>query len=126
MDNESPELLFTLRKVDAGDLVARTSADLPLARQAPASARVLEDSALAEVFGIEMAQAAALLERVAASAKRAPTEPPEAKRTPAQRPVAKRKQAKTAARGKKPAGRKHEVRKPAEKRVPSRRRALNQ
>ncbi len=119
--DESPELLFTLRKVDAEDLVARASADLPLAKQAPAAGRVLEDSALAEVFGIEMSEAAAPPEPVAAPAKRATVKPPRAKRTPAKPPTAKRRQAKTAARGKKPANRKRVVRKPAGKRAPSRR-----
>ena len=54
-----PELLFTLRRVDAKELVARAGVGLPLARKGPAAGRVLEDSALADVFGIEMAQAAA-------------------------------------------------------------------
>ena len=107
--DESPELLFTLRKVNAQDLVARASADLPLAKQAPAAGRVLEDAALAEVFGIEMAQADALPGRVAAPAKRAPAKPPKAKRTPAQQPKAERRLAKIVARGKKPAGRKRGV-----------------
>ncbi len=119
--DESPELLFRLRKVDAKDLVARASTDLPLAKQAPAAGRVLEDSALAEVFGIEMAEAAAPPEPVVAGAKRTPVKPPKAKRTPAKPPTAKRRQAMPAARGKKPANRKRVVRKPAGKRVPSRR-----
>jgi uncharacterized Zn finger protein len=55
--DEKPELLFTLRRVDAKELVARAGSGLPLARKEPAAARVLEDSQLAEVFGIEMAGA---------------------------------------------------------------------
>ena len=55
--DEQPELLFTLRKVDAKDLVARAGAGLPLAKKAPAAGKMLDQSKLAEVFGIEMADA---------------------------------------------------------------------
>jgi uncharacterized Zn finger protein len=55
-----PELLFTLRKVDAKDLVARAGQSLPLSEKRPAAARVLESSKLAEIFGIEMAEPIAL------------------------------------------------------------------
>ena len=126
--DEAPELLFTLRKVKAQDLVARASAGLPVAKQAPAAGRVLEDAALAEVFGIEMAQAAASPEPIAAPARRAAAKPPKAKRVaakralhkrakriPARRPAAKRVPAKAAARGKKPAVRKRGVGKNAGK-----------
>ena len=53
--DQQPELLFTLRKVDAKDLVARAGAGLPLATKAPAAGKTLDPSKLAEVFGIEMA-----------------------------------------------------------------------
>lgn len=55
--DEQPELLFTLRRVDAKDLVARAGAGLPLAKKAPAAGKMLDQSKLAEVFGIEMADA---------------------------------------------------------------------
>ena len=55
--DEQPQLLFTLRKVDAKDLVARAGAGLPLAKKAPAAGKMLDQSKLAEVFGIEMADA---------------------------------------------------------------------
>ena len=58
LDHE-PKLLFTLRRVNAKDLVAQAAGDLPLAKKGPAAGRVLKDSKLAEVFGIEMANAAA-------------------------------------------------------------------
>ena len=57
--DQEPELLFTLRKVNARDLVAQAAGDLPLAKKGPAAGRVLKDSKLAEVFGIEMANGAA-------------------------------------------------------------------
>lgn len=49
-----PELLFTLRQVDANELVTR-AADLSVKTgKAPVRSRVLDDSQLADVFGIEM------------------------------------------------------------------------
>lgn len=49
-----PELLFTLRRVDPGDLV--TQAALPAkTRKAPSKAKVLDEAGLADVFGIELA-----------------------------------------------------------------------
>ncbi len=53
--DQQPELLFTLRKVDARDLVARAGVGLPLSKKAPAARKVLDESSLAEIFGIEMA-----------------------------------------------------------------------
>ncbi len=55
--DEQPDLLFTLRRVDAKDLVSRAGTGLPLARKAPAAAKLLDDTKLAEVFGIEMVEA---------------------------------------------------------------------
>ena len=57
--DQQPELLFTLRRVDAKDLVARAGEDMPMAKNRPTAAKVLPDSKLAEVFGIELADAAA-------------------------------------------------------------------
>ena len=53
-----PELLFTLRRVDAKQLVARAGIGLPLGKKGPATGKVLDASLLADVFGIEMAEAA--------------------------------------------------------------------
>jgi uncharacterized Zn finger protein len=50
-----PELLFRLRNVDAADLVAQASTGLAPRQKRPAPARVLDDSQLADVFGIEIA-----------------------------------------------------------------------
>jgi uncharacterized Zn finger protein len=51
-----PELLFTLRKVDASELV-RQAAEAPLNMgQRPTKARTIEDAALSELFGIELGQ----------------------------------------------------------------------
>jgi len=53
--DEQPELLFTLRRVDAKDLVARAGTGLPLKKKGPAAGRVLDEASLTDVFGIEMA-----------------------------------------------------------------------
>ena len=61
--DEQPELLFTLRRVDAKDLVARAGAGLPLKQKGPKAGRVLDEASLADVFGIEMAVQAAPTKR---------------------------------------------------------------
>lgn len=52
--DEQPELLFKLRKVDAQDLVAQAGTGLPPGKRSPASSRVLDEAALADVFGLEI------------------------------------------------------------------------
>lgn len=56
--DQQPDLLFSLRRVDAKDLVAQAGAGLPKSKKGPAAGKVLDDSALADVFGIEMAELA--------------------------------------------------------------------
>ena len=56
LDNQ-PDLLFSLRRVDAQDLVAQAGAGLPKNKKAPATTKVLDASLLADVFGIEMVEA---------------------------------------------------------------------
>lgn len=85
--DQQPELLFSLRRVDARDLVAQAGAGLPKAKKAPAASKVLDDSALADVFGIEMAELAPTpapaLRRTKASATKAAKAPakPQAAKT---------------------------------------------
>ena len=55
--DQQPELLFTLRHVDAKDLVQVADSGLVAARKAPKAAKVLDDSLVADVFELEMAQA---------------------------------------------------------------------
>ena len=50
-----PELLFTLRKVDQQELIAKAGSDLSTTRKGPAGAKVLAGEDLAGMFGIEMA-----------------------------------------------------------------------
>ena len=56
LDHE-PELLFTLRRVDQQDLIAKAGSDLSKKRKGPPTSRVLESDDLSEMFGIEMAPA---------------------------------------------------------------------
>ncbi len=49
-----PELLFALRQVDANDLVTQAAEASVKTRKTPAKGKVLDDSQLADVFGIEM------------------------------------------------------------------------
>ena len=50
-----PECLFTLRKVDEKDLIARAGSSVPLSRKGPAEDKVLAAEGLSELFGLEMA-----------------------------------------------------------------------
>ncbi len=111
-----PELLFTLRQVDANDLVTQAAAASIKTRKAPARGKVLDDSELADVFGIEMDGPEALPEtkkKVVEAATKKPaattkktatpqpsTRPAKPRRTVAE-PAATRKSVKSAA-GKRP------------------------
>jgi uncharacterized Zn finger protein len=55
--DQRPELLFQLRRVDGNDLLAQAGAGAARPTKSPAKAKVLDDAALADVFGIEMAEA---------------------------------------------------------------------
>lgn len=52
--DEKPELLFSLRGVDAKDLVGQADGALVTSKKGLASGKVLDDAALADVFGLEM------------------------------------------------------------------------
>jgi hypothetical protein len=56
---ERPELLFTLRKVDEKNLIAKAGRGLPLAKSGPAAGKVLASDGLSELFGLEMGAAEA-------------------------------------------------------------------
>ena len=55
--DHQPELLFTLRKVDQQDLIAKAGSDLSKKGRRPAGVKVLASDDLSEMFGIEMAPA---------------------------------------------------------------------
>ena len=55
--DQQPEFLFALRRVDANDLIGQVDTGLPESRKRPATSKVLDDALVADVFGIEMAEA---------------------------------------------------------------------
>jgi uncharacterized Zn finger protein len=57
--DERPQLLFVLRGVDENELLANAGQDLALARAAPGAAKILDNSDVAALFGLEMAEFAA-------------------------------------------------------------------
>ncbi|MBS0507416.1 MAG: hypothetical protein JSR53_08565 [Proteobacteria bacterium] len=98
--DEEPQLLFTLRQVDAGDLLTAQAAVAPALAKKPSKARVLDDAALADVFGIELAEADA--PTAPAPRKRRVAAEPAVKKTTAKKTVAKKATAKKTAAKKPP------------------------
>lgn len=70
--DQQPELLFALRRVDANDLVRQASAVLPKSTKRPTTSKVLDSSLMADVFGIEMADAFAPSPKPAAGRNKPP------------------------------------------------------
>jgi uncharacterized Zn finger protein len=52
--DQQPDMLFTLRQVQAIDLVAQAGSGMPARGTGPSTGKVLDDSALADVFGLDM------------------------------------------------------------------------
>ncbi|WFU39849.1 SWIM zinc finger family protein [Bradyrhizobium sp. CB82] len=57
--DEKPELLFVLRGVDENELLAGAGHDLVRTKAVPGTAKLLGDSDVAALFGLEMAESAA-------------------------------------------------------------------
>lgn len=55
--DENPQLLFVLRDVDENELLASAGQGSPLTRAASDAAKVLDESDIAALFGLEMAEA---------------------------------------------------------------------
>src|SRR4029434_4681919 len=55
--DQMPRLLFVLRGVDENELIGRAGRGVPLSKAAPGAAKVLDDQAVAALFGLEMAEA---------------------------------------------------------------------
>jgi uncharacterized Zn finger protein len=53
--DRQPELLFQLRAVDHGDLIAHVDTSLPLSKTGPDAGKVLVDDDMAALFGLDMA-----------------------------------------------------------------------
>jgi uncharacterized Zn finger protein len=58
--DQRPELLFELRQVDGGELLAEVGTGRRISRKQPPKSRLLEVASLDEVFGIELADKPAL------------------------------------------------------------------
>ncbi len=56
--DQKPQLLFVLRGVDENELIAGAGQDLTLTKAAPSAAKMLDDSDVAALFGLEMAEPA--------------------------------------------------------------------
>ena len=56
--DHQPELLFLLREVDHRELIAKAGMGLPLSKQAPPSAKVLDSGDLSSIFGLDIAASA--------------------------------------------------------------------
>lgn len=54
--DEAPRLIFVLRGVDEGELLAAAGQDLATSKPAPAATKVLADDDVAALFGLEMAE----------------------------------------------------------------------
>ncbi len=67
--DEAPEFLFTLRGVDAGELV-EAALENALTRKKPARSRRLPEGDLAEIFGVEIETALPVVGRRASPAKK--------------------------------------------------------
>ncbi len=81
--DQQPELLFSLRRVDAKELVAQAGAGVPGKGKAPVADKVLDEDSLADIFGIEM--------EAAAPAPRMAKMPRKTAMTPGDKPTAKSK-----------------------------------
>jgi uncharacterized Zn finger protein len=68
--DEQPQLLFVLRDVDENELLASAGQDLSLTSAAPNAAKVLDESDVAALFGLEMAETSNTITVARAVAKR--------------------------------------------------------
>ena len=70
--DDRPELLFVLRNVDENELLAGVEQDLPVTREPPGAAKVLDDIDVAALFGLEMTETAQIDTSTPAAQRRAP------------------------------------------------------
>jgi uncharacterized Zn finger protein len=68
--DEKPHLLFVLRGVDENELLAIAGQDVALSKAAPAATKMLDDSDVAALFGLEMAETANSATPIPATPKR--------------------------------------------------------
>jgi uncharacterized Zn finger protein len=70
--DERPQLLFKLRGIDENDLLANAGQDLALTKAPPGAANILDNSDVAALFGLEMAELAVPDAAVPTAPKRHP------------------------------------------------------
>ena len=70
--DQQPDVIFSLRRVDAKDLVQQAQAGLQPSSKRIAPGKVLDDALLADVFGIEMAEATPPVKKTNAAPRKAP------------------------------------------------------
>ena len=89
----APELLFKLRHVDERDLIARAGKDIPLAKDTPKAARILDDGDLSALFDLEMTETTTsdIPSRRKPSRMSAAKQPPTPEPTPAKKTVTSKK-----------------------------------
>jgi len=101
-----PELFFRLRRVDQLDLLTAAGSGAALAAQSGGTRKRIAESALADVFGIELdAPATAKAAPAGAEPRRPRRRPQAAAPAPAGRPAPPEPEASRAARGRRPARR---------------------
>jgi uncharacterized Zn finger protein len=84
--DEKPQLLFVLRGVDENELIAAAGHDLALSKATPAAANVLNDTDVAALFGLEMADTANSGDTDASKRKRSKVSKTASKRLKRSRP----------------------------------------
>jgi uncharacterized Zn finger protein len=70
--DEQPQLLFELRGVDQNELLAHAGQDLALTKAPPGAANILDNSDVAALFGLEMAESAIAAAAVPAAPRQRP------------------------------------------------------
>jgi uncharacterized Zn finger protein len=93
--DQKPELLFSLRGVDAKDLVSQASAGLPRSKTGVATGKVLDDAMVADVFGLEMDDAVAPVKSTVSKKKTVTTDRSRTGKKTEKKPVTKAMQTTT-------------------------------
>ncbi len=87
--DQSPELLFRLRQVDAKDLVSQAGTGIAASKRTPTTSKVLDRSMVADVFGIELDQAGAVEQKKPSTKPKASTAHPAQKRAKTEKKLTK-------------------------------------
>jgi uncharacterized Zn finger protein len=97
--DQKPQLLFVLRGVDENELIAGAGQDLTLTKAAPSAAKMLDDSNVAALFGLEMAEPGNF-DPPSLAASKSPSKSPQQSKTGTAVTRARREKALSAAKNK--------------------------